>query len=116
MKTEQKTSGKTVQLNIDVPESVRRDLKIVAAMRGQPLKQVLTVALVEFSKESMKNGGKDTMMALWVSRVRFAPAPPLSAGSKGTCDGVDVLPVMPGPIGVQDVRRGRLRRRATHDA
>ena len=35
---------------------------------------------------------------------------------KGTCDGVDVLPVLPGPIGVQDVRRGRLRRRATHDA
>lgn len=35
---------------------------------------------------------------------------------KGTCDGVDVLPVLPGPIGVQDVRRGRLRRMATHDA
>lgn len=52
-----------------------------------------------------------------IAKVGDSISPASTPGlSKGTCDGVDVLPVMPGPIGVQDVRRGRLRRRATHDA
>ena len=111
MKTEAKTEPKTVQLNIDVPEDVRRDLKVVAAMRGQPLKAVLTVALVEFSKQSLKKGDKEALMALWGSHVRIVSAPPVSAGSKGTSNGHDVLPGLPGSTGIQASAGRYLRRK-----
>jgi hypothetical protein len=41
-KTEKTATKRIVQLNIDVEESDRRNLKVLAALRGEPMKDMVT--------------------------------------------------------------------------
>jgi hypothetical protein len=45
-----KNPEKTVQLNVEIPEAIKRGLKAVAAMRGVPLKDLAAQILMETAK------------------------------------------------------------------
>jgi len=50
-----KNPEKTVQLNVEIPEAIKRGLKAVAAMRGVPLKDLAAQILMETAKPYVVN-------------------------------------------------------------